>query len=221
MRPLVILRPEPGASATAARARKLGIEHVIKQPLFSVSPVSWAVPDPESFDALVLTSANAIRHGGEGLGHVRRLPVFAVGEATAEEARGAGFDVITSGIGGLAELVENIPTNLRLLHLCGTEHFGAGRAMIAVPVYSSRAIAFPNRFDLPAEAVVAIHSPRAGKRLAELVAERDQFAVVAISARAAEAAGDTWQSVRWTDSPIDDTLLALAKRMCQTPDKGQ
>jgi uroporphyrinogen-III synthase len=50
MRRLVILRPEPGASATADRARAMGLEPVV-MPLFKVEPVDWETPDAGSFDA--------------------------------------------------------------------------------------------------------------------------------------------------------------------------
>ena len=48
----------------------------------------------------MLTSANAIRHGGAGLERLRSLPVHAVGEATAAAAREAGFAVAGIGEGG-------------------------------------------------------------------------------------------------------------------------
>ena len=67
-------------------------------------------------------------------------------------------------------------------------------------------------------AVTLVHSPRAGRRLAELAAmqrlDRGSAAVVAISADAAEAAGDGWKSVDHSDQPTDDALLALAERLC-------
>ncbi|HEY0629709.1 MAG TPA: uroporphyrinogen-III synthase, partial [Sphingomicrobium sp.] len=67
MRKLLLLRPEPGLSASAERARALGLE-VICRPLFEVEPVEWASPDPAAYDGLLLTSANAVRHGGPELG---------------------------------------------------------------------------------------------------------------------------------------------------------
>ena len=86
MRTLLLLRPEPGLSASAERARSLGLD-VITAPLFGVEPVVWQLPTPATYDALLLTSANAIRHGGDGLAQLKHLPVHAVGSATAEAAR--------------------------------------------------------------------------------------------------------------------------------------
>ena len=85
MRPLVILRPEPGASATARAAAALGLDPLVI-PLFVVEPVEWVAPDPAGFDALLLTSANAIRNGGAELERVRGLPAVCVGEGTAAAA---------------------------------------------------------------------------------------------------------------------------------------
>ena len=96
MRRVLVLRPEPGATATLRRARERGLE-AEAVPLFEVEPVEWSVPDPSDFDALLLTSANAVRHGGPGLQALRELPVHAVGEATARAAREAGFAVATIG----------------------------------------------------------------------------------------------------------------------------
>ena len=45
MRKLLLLRPEPGLSASAERARAIGLD-VIACPLFRVEPVEWAAPDP-------------------------------------------------------------------------------------------------------------------------------------------------------------------------------
>ncbi|HZB69102.1 MAG TPA: uroporphyrinogen-III synthase, partial [Sphingomicrobium sp.] len=165
----MILRPEPGASATAERVRAMGLEPVA-MPLFKVEPVDWAVPDPGSFDALLLTSANAVRHSGEGLRSLRQLPVYAVGEATAAAAREAGFDVASSGEAGVERLLGSIPPDLRLLHLCGEQRIEpqASQAITAVPVYRSNALPMPDDFPLIEGQVAAVHTPRAGQRLAEL-----------------------------------------------------
>ncbi|MBC7987264.1 MAG: uroporphyrinogen-III synthase, partial [Sphingomonadaceae bacterium] len=87
-RNLLIVRPEPGASATAQRARTRGWEPLVA-PLFAIAPLAWAPRDPAAFDALLLTSANAVSHGGKALGKYRELPVYAVGAATAAAARAA------------------------------------------------------------------------------------------------------------------------------------
>ena len=86
MKRVLVLRPEPGASATVKRAKERGLD-ALAIPLFEVRPVDWDVPDAGSFDGLLLTSANAVRHSGEQLKELRGLPVHAVGAATAAAAR--------------------------------------------------------------------------------------------------------------------------------------
>lgn len=221
MRPLFVLRPEPGASATAERARALGLEPVLA-PLFEVGPVDWSVPDPSAFDGLLLTSANAVRYGGEGLGPLRRLPVHAVGEATADAARRASFPIATVGSSDIDALLLSIPSELRLLHLCGVDRripSVTGPQVTAVPVYRSAPLPRPAPFDLIGGAVTMVHSPRAAKRLAELLSRerRRAVALAAISAAAAEAAGPGWETVEWAHAPNDRALLALAARLCDKP----
>ena len=96
MRPVIILRPEPGASETAARARKLGLQPRLC-PLFEARPVSWDAPPPERFDALLMTSAQAARLGGSQLVRYQALPAYAVGSATAQAMAEHGFANVVIG----------------------------------------------------------------------------------------------------------------------------
>ena len=215
MRKLLLIRPEPGLSASAERAQALGLD-VLRCPLFRVEPVAWQAPDPSAFDALLLTSANAVRHGGCELDRLRTLPVQAVGGATAAIAREAGFRVETVGEGDIVDLLGKLPAALRLLHLAGEDHRDVNDPRIERRiVYRSTIIAQP---DLPPlqDLVIAVHSPRAGRRLAELAADRSAIAIAAISPAAAEACGTDWEQVEAADQPNDNSLLALAARLCHT-----
>ena len=219
MRRVVVLRPQPGADATVAKARTLGLE-AVAIPLFEIDPVEWKAPDAGSFDGLLLTSANAVRFGGEGLAELRGLKVYAVGEATAEAARAAGFDVTATGDAGADRLLGSIEPDLRLLHLCGAdrrETSAARQEITAVVVYSARAAASPDLRGVQGS-VALIHSPRAGRRFAELVDDRGNISIAAISATAAESVGNGWKEVAVAEQPSDDALLALAARLCEKPD---
>jgi len=218
MRRVLVLRPEPGASATVERAREMGLD-AVAVPLFAVEPVAWKVPDPARFDGLLLTSANAARHGGEQLQRLRGLRVYAVGEATAEAARDAGFDIAATGEGGVDRLLGSIDAGLKLLHLCGEnrrEPQGTGQRITPIAVYRAEAIAAP---DLSAAegAIALIHSPRAGRRFADLAHDRASIAIAAISLAAAEAVGTGWRAVESAAAPTDEALLALAARLCNIP----
>jgi len=215
MRRLLLLRPEPGLSASVERARALGLDP-IACPLFEVGPVAWHVPDPAGFDALLLTSANAVRHAGPGLGRLAALPVHAVGAATAEAAAGAGLKVATVGSADLDQLLGLIPPGVRLLHLAGEHHRDSSDPRIERHiVYRSATLGDPGLPPLDS-LVVAVHSPRAGRRLSELAGSRQEARVAAISSNAAVACGAGWAAVEVAAEPNDKCLLALAARLCQT-----
>lgn len=225
MRRLIVLRPEPGASATCAAASAMGIE-AMAVPLFAIEPVTWSAPDPAAFDGLLVTSANALRGGGQELAKLRGLPVFAVGEASASEARAHGFTLALAGNGGIDQLLAEVDPGLRLLHLCGEqwrEPRAPRQAITNLPVY--RAAERPSPDLSPCVgAVVAVHSPRAGARLAELAAksglETSAIALAAISLEAARACGGGWEQVAAASQPGDGALLALAARLCNSPVHG-
>lgn len=215
MRKLLLLRPEPGLSSSVERARNLGLE-VIACPLFRIEPVKWSVPDPVEYDGLLLTSANAVRQAGGGLEQLIQLPAHAVGEATARVARESGLSVETVGDDDIVSLLAMLPPDVRLLHLAGEDHRDPGDARIDRRiVYRSATITNPALPKLEG-LVAAIHSPRAGSRLAELATQRRRTAIAAISAAAADACGDGWERVESPDKPDDNSLLALAARLCHT-----
>lgn len=220
MRRLFVFRPEPAARQTTRTAKDLGLD-AVSIPLFELESIDWTVPDPRDFDAMLLTSANTVRMAGEGLASFRALPVHAVGEGTAVAARVAGLGVASVGNAGVDELLAEVPRDARLLHLCGEdkrEPTTAGRSITSVAVY--RANEKPNVSGLQAlegQAAV-VHSPRAARRLAELISPgtRSTIRLAAISKATAEAAGDGWQEVRTAPVPRDTELLALAVRLCET-----
>ena len=214
MKPLLVLRPEPGNRATVDRSRALGLEPV-SCALFAVQPVDWSAPDPGGYDHILFTSANALRHGGDQLTDLTSLPVLAVGSTTADAARAAGFAVAMMGEGGVDTLLALLPATHRLLHLTGAEHRppNTRHAIEPVVVYRSVALVAPV---IPTGVLVAlVHSPRAGERLAALATDRATIVIAAISAAAAAACGTGWATIEIADQPSDRALLALAARLCQ------
>ncbi|MEO8142036.1 MAG: uroporphyrinogen-III synthase [Sphingomicrobium sp.] len=213
MSKIVILRPEPGASATLARAEAAGLE-AVAIPLFEVAAIDWVAPDAAEYDALLLTSANAVRHGGIQLASLSGLPAYCVGAATAAAAQQAGLGIADTGTGNAADLAGRLPEELRFLHLTGRNH----RAMAAVTeiaVYDSVAIDPTPSLDALIGGVAMVHSPRAGARLAELVETRGNIAIAAISPAAAAACGTGWRAVQSVTTPTDAALLELAAALWQ------
>jgi uroporphyrinogen-III synthase len=218
-RPLIVIRPEPGNTATCARARELGFD-ARAFPLFAVAPVAWVPPDPAGFTAVLATSANALRHAGAALARYLHLPGFAVGEATAAAMRDAGFISVVSGERDVAAIVAKIGTlgYQTLLHLAGQEATPFESFGIAVEqrvVYASEPVGPGPEWAaaLAERPIVLVHSPRAAARLGALAGDaRSGIAIVAISAAAAQAPGTGWQEVAVADEPRDEAMLALAAR---------
>lgn len=219
MRRLFVLRPQPGADETVARAIAMGLD-AAALPLFAIEPLAWTAPDAADFDAMLLTSANAVRQAGGGLAPYRSLPVHAVGDATAAAARDAGLLVQSIGNGGVEPLLAALPAGLKLLHLCGEDRRlppATRQPIRSIAVYRSRALPPPAGWEDVAGQVAAVHSPRAAARLADLVKDRSTIALAAISDAAATAAGAGWERVETASAPNDSQLLALAARLCQNP----
>ncbi len=193
-------------------------------PLFHVTPLPWTGPDPALVDAVMVTSANALRHGGAQVSRYTHLPAFAVGEATAAAVRDAGFTLAHCGDAGAQAVIEAIRAagHAHVLHLSGHRirpFDPRGLRVTSVPVYA--AVESGNDADLGAAAtpgsIVLVHSPRAGQRLAALlpVARRRALHLVAISPAALAAAGTGWASASAAPVPDDKAMLALAARLCE------
>jgi uroporphyrinogen-III synthase len=99
---ILVTRPEPGASATASRLVTMGHEPAVA-PCLEI--VSLPLRLPENVGALIITSAQSIPPLPE---RWRGVPMFCVGDATANRARAAGFSRVESAGGdaqGLLRLV--------------------------------------------------------------------------------------------------------------------
>lgn len=204
---LVVVRPEPGNAATVAAARALGFA-AEAMALFAVGPLAWTPPDPAGFDALLLTSANTLRHGGDGLAALRSLPVLAVGEATAAAARSAGFAVAMTGTHDAAALAR-AAGHRRLLHLGGRERVDIAGAT-AIAVYASDPLPPPADPRALHGATVLLHSARAAHAVAALPFDRAAVALAAISPAVLAAAGPGWRAMAVAAVPTDAALLAAA-----------
>ena len=232
--PVLILRPEPGATTTHAAALALGLE-AAAFPLFAATPGDWDAPAPGEFDAILLGSANALRHGGATLGAYAGLPAYCVGAVTADAARAAGLDVISVGEGGLqAVLAAVAPAHRRLLRLSGRDRVAltppAEVSLIERTVYASIAQPFPVELSrllltraLP-DVVMLLHSGEAARHViaecARLHIGRERITAVAIGPRVAAIcdAGGGWAAVHTADRPSDAGVLALAVQLCQSID---
>lgn len=231
MIPIVVIRPEPGCSASVAGARELGLEaHGF--PLFSVSPVAWEAPADAQFNVLLAGSANVFRHGGGGLARFSSLPVHAVGESTALAAQAAGFAVGATGTGGLQALLDLLPAGTRVLRLAGAERIAldppAGVTMTERTVYSSKPVPMPGDLAtmLARPALILVHSAEAARHLAaecaaHAIATRLHRLVTIGPRVTAAAAGTDWAEVATAEAPSETAMLAKAAELCQITDQDR
>jgi uroporphyrinogen-III synthase len=126
---LLVTRSQPNAARTAAAVRALGHEPIVA-PLFEIEILSEVDPDNGPWAAILLTSANALWGAAAFLwrGDGHGVPVFAVGERTAQAAREVGFTAVTSAAGDVDALAALVAARLkppaRLLYLAGEERAG-------------------------------------------------------------------------------------------------
>ena len=184
-RKIWITRAQPAAEATAARVRALGHEPFIA-PLLKVEPVEGVEVDLRGVCALAFTSANGVRAFIEATPE-RALRVFAVGAATAQAVRAAGFKNVLSADGDVEALAEGIAARKRDLKGC-VLHPGAAEpagdlvgALEARGIEARRLILYDTGpAELAAEELailpeidaVLLHSPKAAQALAAMLKEQ-------------------------------------------------
>ncbi|WP_454615920.1 uroporphyrinogen-III synthase [Bradyrhizobium cenepequi] len=128
---VLVTRPQGDGEATADSLRSRGFE-VLLAPMLRFEALPFQDEDAAGYDAVIVTSANALRAAAPQLaGHaLLRLPLFAVGEHTAAAAREAGFGEVFSASGdatALSELVrarrkaKKLKKAATLLYLAGAD----------------------------------------------------------------------------------------------------
>lgn len=222
---IIAIRPEPGLSNTVAAGAELGLA-IEPHPLSRVEPLGWETPSGDDFEGLLIGSANAIRHAGEGLAALKALPVFAVGKTTGDAARKADFTVEKTGEGGLQSLLEGLEgKSLKLLRLAGEDRIALtppeGVSIEARTVYRVVHLPITSQLvsKLSGKPLVLLHSAKSAEHFSSecdrLGIDRAGIALAAIGPRVLAAAGPGWRDARSADEPNDPNLLALARYMWQ------
>ncbi|WDF73305.1 uroporphyrinogen-III synthase [Novosphingobium sp. KACC 22771] len=229
--PIVILRPEPGASASLQAAAALGLD-AYAFPLFHTVARAWDAPSPDAFDALLLGSANALRHGGEGLNAYAGKPTYCVGDVTTQAALSHGFSIAAQGSGGLQDVLDKVGDHARLLRLSGEERVALcpppGVTVEERVVYASLPAPMPVELArlmgvaaLPG-LIVMLHSGAAARHFiaecARLGLSRSRITAITIGPRVTQICDETggWRDVLTAQAPGDAAMLALARQTCQT-----
>ena len=235
---LIVTRPEPDATGLAAALAARG-HHVLAAPLLAVGLAAPGTAIPERpYQACLVTSANGVRAAAANaaFARLRRLPAIAVGRASADAARAAGFSAVTGSGGDLPALVATVRTKLDpaagpLLYLSGEVTSGdlaaelgrAGFETDRVVLYRAEPAAYlpePVTRALGAGEVdgVLLYSPRTARIWADLVQAAGLSAAAGAVvhyclsdnvARAVHAGLGPEVPCRIAGRPEDSALLAL------------
>lgn len=174
---------------------------------------------PGDWQAVAFTSAAAPALGGTGLAALRHLPVYAVGAATGEAARTAGFGDVRVARGDASAVFAQAAGDgiARLLHLAGADRSAAvmpqGLSVGVVTVYAADlADVLPSDgYDL-----ALLYSVRTASRFAALyIGDPAQVRIGALSPAIAAAAGTGWQAVAVAAEPTEDALFAATRLACE------
>lgn len=220
---LLVIRPQPGADATAHRLRAAGHQAIIL-PLFAIEHLAMERVSADGYDALLLTSGNAVRAAADFLARDHGLPVYAVGSATAAALHKLSVPVDNTGAQGVEALVRGAVADgyHRLLWLAGEDHTAipsvAGASIDVEIVYRSAAVGISDDFarQVTESDAVILHSSRAAAYFASLCVAlklpRGNITIATFSDAIARSAGDRWAAMIVADAPNDSALLEAIQR---------
>lgn len=227
----LVTRPAEDAGRLAAELEARGITAMI-EPLLEIVPTAAPLPDLSRVQGLLFTSANGVR-AFASRSERRDLPVFAVGPATALEARRESFARIETAGGDvekLAELARSVidPKAGALLHVAGTQQAGdlagalqaAGFTVIRAMLYEARAATAFTPQTLAALAAgtidyVLLFSPRTAQLFSQLAREAgldgalDRSQALCLSSAVAASLALRMGGVKIAGKPDQEALLAL------------
>ena len=245
-RPFTVLvtRPVADAGPLAAVLAAHGIAARL-EPLLLIEFLPGPPLALAGVQAILATSANGVRALSLRT-ECRALPLFAVGNATAREARVQGFITVESASGdveALAALVKRRldPTQGTLLHVAGTALAGdlatdlasAGFACRREVLYRARTaerLSEETAAALRADLIdgVLLYSPRTAAtfvhlvRAAGLAAQCARLRAFCLSAAVAAAVSQTaWKAVVTAAMPTEAALVAaVARAAAEVPEHG-
>jgi uroporphyrinogen-III synthase len=235
---VLVIRPEPDATRTAALLERSGHQALVAP----VLRTEWLQPElPDGAALVVLTSANAVRALAGRAGPFLATPTVAVGAATAAAARAAGFLSVVSADGTAVDVAATVarldlPAGAAVFYPAAEEPSDPlderlarfGLKVTVVPVYRTVAVeAWPAAAVAAVAAgdvdVVQVMSRRSGAALAALVARHGiqstarRISIHAIAHQAVPSdLAAAFGSVTIATAPSLDGLMALL----QPPDDG-
>lgn len=213
-----ITRTLPAADITAERVRALGWEAVVV-PLLSIRAIPYAMssaPAPDTVSCLALTSPNTLDKIKDGLLAYSHLPVFAVGDTTADAARAIGLTNVVSAKGDIHALAAIIARQIpRGTVFAPGAREPAGDLPALLPSHKVRRLPVYEAYFTDARtpddlAAVLIHSPRAARILVSNLgaqAARSITAVAISNAAATPLNGLNFKKIHIAATPDEEGVL--------------
>lgn len=215
---VLIIRPQPGADATARRFAAAGYAPLLV-PLFAIEHLPPPSVSVDGYDAILLTSGNAARAACGFLASAADTPIYAVGSATASALTNLALPVAATGSSGVEALVGVAAADghKKLLWLAGEDHSAvpqvAGVHIDIAIVYRSAVLETPADFAAQVAVcdAVILHSSRAAAHFADLCdaggLSRSKITLATFSNAIAASAGDGWAQIIVAASPNDAALM--------------
>lgn len=231
---LLVTRPEPDAGREAELLAARGHQAVLA-PLLTIEFARDAPMELAGAQALLATSRNALRAlaSHPAREDAIKLPLLAVGDATAGEAQTLGFSDVTIGPGTGAKFAKLIaseyePGRGALVHLSGETIAFDLKSALESQGFTVRRFVLYRAIPLgafPAEALrlltvggldgVILMSPRTAKTFAELVTrhglvtQANGLVCYCLSEAVAEAVRPLGGTIRVAARPREEDILAL------------
>jgi uroporphyrinogen-III synthase len=228
---MLVTRPQPDASETAARLFALDIDALV-EPLLTAETLTTTLPPADGFAALAATSANALRalHDRGELPRFLKLPLYAVGDRTAELAQHFGFARVVSAGGNMTDLIGLLAAaglEGPILYPAARQQSGDlakalaphGVMVIAAPVYAMNPLPRLSATTLSAIesgaiSAVLFYSRRTAETFARLAAsmrDKAKLAMLCLSEAVAEPLLNAhFVRVSLADHPSEEAMMALA-----------
>ncbi len=229
---VLVTRSKEDATPLMEELGARNIEAVLA-PLLEIKFFGGPVLNLEGVQALLMTSANGVRAFSKR-SNDRDLRVVAVGDATAQAARGHGFDNIISAAGDVDHLASAVIRGLKpedgaVLHPAGTTVAGCLEGLLGSAGYNYRRVVLYEAKGVDRLPIVArdgflngafdgvlIYSPRTGVTFRRLVVESglastlDKVCAFCLSANVmGSITGLPWASIFIAPRPEQAALLAL------------
>jgi uroporphyrinogen-III synthase len=221
---LIITRPEEDAQALMSKLAGMG-RSATAMPLLKIVPRTDVVVPSNSYQAICVTSANALKTPGI-VDQFKNIPLLAVGPQSLDAARQAGFTKASAHGGDVHGLSAHVKANFdpkagALLYISGAETSADLQAILQASGFTvERVIAYDAVMQKPAGLEnalkqadgVLLYSPRTARIWRDLVAGLENAAArpiyYCLSENVAKILPQHWRK-RVAKTPDESAMLAL------------